>query len=300
MSLSADDAKTVLWLYKVYSYAVCKLSLTACKAGIEATEADGMNGCEYIDVASRRVVLLDALAEENIAKVNEQAVSVAEWIRGPQSSSINREYDPLKEMGDAVEVILKLRDAFKWVCVPGPFVLQGFTADNSAVLVKDGTGYIVKSVCEPCLMDVLGDLWKGEPLDGFNCVITPFNHCLCALFEDEKEQLRHLKPAEGFEPVDVGTLTRLSAMFDIMYHPCAVDSNDRRDAEKRRNSDAVERQSQADACANCGKTEGLKECGKCKAVKYCGVECQKKQWGSHKLVCSAIEDMIEKLGGSTI
>lgn len=40
-----------------------------------------------------------------------------------------------------------------------------------------------------------------------------------------------------------------------------------------------------DGCKACKYVEELKRCGKCKGQRYCSVECQKKMWANHKLLC---------------
>ena len=40
-------------------------------------------------------------------------------------------------------------------------------------------------------------------------------------------------------------------------------------------------------CKNCGEKEKeLLKCSRCKKVYYCGADCQRKNWPSHKLICS--------------
>jgi len=44
----------------------------------------------------------------------------------------------------------------------------------------------------------------------------------------------------------------------------------------------------APECSSCGKASGaLKRCSRCKSAAYCSVECQKRAWRQHKLVCAA-------------
>lgn len=61
-------------------------------------------------------------------------------------------------------------------------------------------------------------------------------------------------------------------------------------------------ESKEKCCQVCGKTgagpngdKPLKKCSKCQQVFYCSVECQKKDWPTHKLVCKVDpEDFIMK------
>jgi hypothetical protein len=49
-------------------------------------------------------------------------------------------------------------------------------------------------------------------------------------------------------------------------------------------------------CAVCGMTQKeLMRCAKCKRVKYCGVDCQKKDYPSHKLTCKALKTTYDLL-----
>ena len=48
----------------------------------------------------------------------------------------------------------------------------------------------------------------------------------------------------------------------------------------------VERIEKEQGCESCGKKSvSLKKCSRCKKVKYCSVECQTKDWKSHKIGC---------------
>jgi len=50
-------------------------------------------------------------------------------------------------------------------------------------------------------------------------------------------------------------------------------------------SSADEQEKQITNCAKCNKANCTKKCSLCKLSYYCSVECQKKNWSSHKLVC---------------
>ena len=42
-------------------------------------------------------------------------------------------------------------------------------------------------------------------------------------------------------------------------------------------------------CCNCGAcAENILQCSKCKASTYCSKQCQREQWGSHRVLCAAI------------
>ena len=43
-------------------------------------------------------------------------------------------------------------------------------------------------------------------------------------------------------------------------------------------------------CLQCKSNENLKLCGSCKKAYFCSVECQKKSWKNHKLVCKNINN----------
>jgi hypothetical protein len=43
-------------------------------------------------------------------------------------------------------------------------------------------------------------------------------------------------------------------------------------------------------CEVCWKPDGIKKCTKCKSVAYCGVDCQKKDWKTHKKVCARLAE----------
>jgi len=47
-------------------------------------------------------------------------------------------------------------------------------------------------------------------------------------------------------------------------------------------------------CAVCGEP-GTKKCSKCKAREYCGLDCQKKDWETHKLNCVKVETKTEEI-----
>ncbi len=38
-------------------------------------------------------------------------------------------------------------------------------------------------------------------------------------------------------------------------------------------------------CQHCGGTTKLQLCSRCKLAAYCGIECQRKDWPAHKLIC---------------
>jgi len=38
-------------------------------------------------------------------------------------------------------------------------------------------------------------------------------------------------------------------------------------------------------CVACHKVEGVRKCGQCKYASYCSIDCQKKDWPTHKLEC---------------
>ena len=48
-------------------------------------------------------------------------------------------------------------------------------------------------------------------------------------------------------------------------------------------------------CTSCGQEKPeLKKCSKCMSVSYCGRECQIKDWGTHKTLCSQYEQLRKK------
>lgn len=47
-----------------------------------------------------------------------------------------------------------------------------------------------------------------------------------------------------------------------------------------------------DKCCICG-GDGRKQCGTCKSINYCSINCQKKDWPLHKLLCAKFKPFIE-------
>lgn len=47
-------------------------------------------------------------------------------------------------------------------------------------------------------------------------------------------------------------------------------------------------------CRSCD-GPGIKKCGQCQLVRYCSVECQRKDWPNHKLICSKKKELMETI-----
>jgi len=45
----------------------------------------------------------------------------------------------------------------------------------------------------------------------------------------------------------------------------------------------------------CVENQEQKKCSKCKAREYCGLDCQKKDWETHKLTCVKSESKTEEI-----
>jgi len=269
-----------------------------------------MNAIEYLPYSVRHCVYVDSFSplvnsEENIKKIHEHAVSTAEWIRGPVSAAQNREYDPLGEMGDAVEVVTFFKDAFKWIPIPGPFIVQEFDEEGCAFLVKDGAIYKVKGVGRTP-RDAFKPKYDGKPLSGANVTIYPWYNCLFIDTGrvDEEEGIDDFDAVrdacgavDDHASKDASSALRLSAMFDLQYHPCFSLCNSRRQKAVEKRAAAVAKQEKGEVCANCGGGDAkkLQACGRCKVAKYCGVECQKANWKHHKGMCKQMADLVDEL-----
>ena len=46
-------------------------------------------------------------------------------------------------------------------------------------------------------------------------------------------------------------------------------------------------------CNGCGNTKTMWRCSCCKLVIYCGINCQKKYWSEHKMLCNEIKQEIK-------
>ena len=62
--------------------------------------------------------------------------------------------------------------------------------------------------------------------------------------------------------------------------------------EEKKTLRAVKKETTVKACAKCSKTAkstgtALKSCALCRDVYYCSPECQKKDWGQHKVICNS-------------
>ncbi|GMH96150.1 hypothetical protein TrVE_jg4818 [Triparma verrucosa] len=74
----------------------------------QAVNEAGLNGAQSLSWRARMVILrsIFAGAEDVWPKVYDHSKGVAEWMRGPVTEGVNRNYDPLGKMGDAVELLL--------------------------------------------------------------------------------------------------------------------------------------------------------------------------------------------------
>ena len=234
--------------------------------------SSSLSGAEDLDVPDRRAMLVEALGETNCRRVAEHGRTVAEWIRGPVTDKGGREYDPLNEMGEAVECLLLLGEGFRCPPMGGPWTVVR-VSEEGAVLVKGGKGYLVKGV-GMSLEEAMGETWKGVPVGGVDAVVCPFFGCYVADFGESPSEVgaELTAPGKGEGQAEIEVETR-SKEFDAMYEPVRAAGLARRAKEAAKRALAEERNKggRKEKCGKCGrvdeegKGEGkLRACGRCK------------------------------------
>eukprot|EP00518_Triparma_eleuthera_P013565 CAMPEP_0182478296 /NCGR_PEP_ID=MMETSP1319-20130603/32277_1 /TAXON_ID=172717 /ORGANISM="Bolidomonas pacifica, Strain RCC208" /LENGTH=247 /DNA_ID=CAMNT_0024679619 /DNA_START=15 /DNA_END=754 /DNA_ORIENTATION=+ len=135
--LNEHDTKTLRTLLNIIIYSAIKLEIPITEAwkgghyrskgrfsslaeeAADAVESGGLNGTKALSWECRREVLrsiFEKVPEEDDVydRVYIHAKEVAKWIRGPVSEGTNRNYDPMNEMGDAIELLIKQPMLSKW------------------------------------------------------------------------------------------------------------------------------------------------------------------------------------------
>ncbi|GMH70871.1 hypothetical protein TL16_g05511 [Triparma laevis f. inornata] len=266
-----SDTKTLRTLCNILIYSGYKLNLevnssqeynhdgtqTTVKSELtEAIEGSGLNGVADLSYKASYYMLIEVFNPLNFEKVLEHAKGIAEWMRGPIQSSVNRNYDPLNEMGDAVELLINQPKLKEIVYKGDSWIVNCNLDDGCTVLRNEVTG-------EDIAVRYMGAGWGG-----IGC-----GKRVEVLVIGFKDYYWVDTGNRGFEDIlvegedyvfDRSSEFTILSEPDIKVEPCV-------------------------ACENCRKCETesfkLNFCSRCKVVKYCCKECQKSDWKAHKICC---------------
>ncbi|GMH98801.1 hypothetical protein TrVE_jg8876 [Triparma verrucosa] len=276
------DTKTLRTLCNIFIYSAVKLDIPkseslgsfsfrdreAAEKAKEEVDAAGLNGVQGLSWRSRMVVLRSIFAGEDAEdvwpRVYEHGKGVAEWMRGPLSEGTNRNYDPLGEMGDAVEMLLYQPTLSKFNESYVAARKDGWILDHDTDV---GSKCLYDGVSRGVAVRYIGAGWYG-------CRPGSRTDLLVLGFKD-------------FYWVDTGSRGVEDFLGDADKVEIDYSQNYCKDGFLRWYPGCI---SPIPACEHCRRMKDdsvrkLLTCSRCQVAKYCSRECQKANWKAHKLTC---------------